>query len=240
MDTAAGWPGEELMGFDLETTGVDRFADVPVSYALVTVRRGEVVRTDTALIDPGREIPAEATAVHGITSERARREGVRLADAVDHMAEVLFAAGRRGVPVVGMKLDFDLTILDVLCRRASGNGLAERGWTGPVLDDSLLDRRFDGTRPGPRTLGDLCVHYGVDIVQAHDAAADAGAAVGVVLALCQAFPELEDITPSVLHRAQVGWYHEWARCRDLWRRDQWLPPLDPREFLWPIAPAAAA
>ena len=58
----ANWLTGEMLGFDFETTGVDRFNDVPVSYALVTVVAGAVVSTSSGLIDPGREIPAGASA----------------------------------------------------------------------------------------------------------------------------------------------------------------------------------
>ena len=34
------WAMGEVLGFDFETTGVDRFNDVPVSFALVTVGPG--------------------------------------------------------------------------------------------------------------------------------------------------------------------------------------------------------
>src|SRR5580700_10696910 len=61
-----GWTRGELLGFDLETTGIDRFSDVPVSYALVRVEGAQVVQRDTWLVDPGREIPDGATAIHGI------------------------------------------------------------------------------------------------------------------------------------------------------------------------------
>ena len=36
----ADWFTGEVLGFDFETTGIDRFDDVPVSYALVTVQGG--------------------------------------------------------------------------------------------------------------------------------------------------------------------------------------------------------
>ena len=65
----------EVLGLDFETTGIDRFNDVPVSYALVSVVEGVVVRSWSGLIDPGREIPPEATEVHGISTERAERRG---------------------------------------------------------------------------------------------------------------------------------------------------------------------
>lgn len=66
------WSVGEVLGFDFETTGVDRFNDVPVSYALVRVVAGDLVSTSSGLVDPGREIPAEAMEVHGISTERAR------------------------------------------------------------------------------------------------------------------------------------------------------------------------
>ena len=72
------WPTGELLGLDFETTGVDRFNDVPVSYALVSVVEGIVIRSWSGLIDPGRDIPPGATAVHGISTERARDEGMPL------------------------------------------------------------------------------------------------------------------------------------------------------------------
>jgi hypothetical protein len=39
------WATGEVLAFDFETTGVDHFNDVPVSYALVTVVGGEWAST---------------------------------------------------------------------------------------------------------------------------------------------------------------------------------------------------
>ena len=82
LDTVGAWPEGEVLGLDFETTGIDRFNDVPVSYALVSVSEGVVVRSWSGLIDPGRPIPADATAVHGISTERARDEGMPLQEAI--------------------------------------------------------------------------------------------------------------------------------------------------------------
>ncbi|HVX21582.1 MAG TPA: exonuclease domain-containing protein [Acidimicrobiales bacterium] len=230
-----GWHDGELLGFDLETTGVDRFSDVPVSFALVTVVGGQVVDRRTSLVDPGRAIPEGATEVHGITTARARAEGMALADAVDLVAGALLAASRRGVPVVGMKLDYDLTMLDTQCRWLGGSGLFDRGFGGPVLDALVIDRRFDRYRKGRRRLVDLCDQYQVAIDHAHDAAADAEAAVRVLLALCGRFPRLCAMQPQDLHLAQGWWHRQWARSYDAWRREKAMTPLDPREEQWPIA-----
>jgi DNA polymerase III subunit epsilon len=229
------WDRGGLLAFDVETTGTDRFSDVPVSFALIEVSGDEVVSHQGSLVDPGRPIPAGATAIHGITSERARSEGVPLDEALAVMAEAVIGASRRGVPVVGMKLDFDLTMLDAHHRRRTGNGLEEDGFRGPVLDALVLDRHLDRFRKGKRTLVDLCAEYAVVIGRAHDAAADAQAALEVVRALCRRYPALCHSRPEELHRAQIGWHGEWARSFSAWRVRQGLDPLDEGDAQWPIA-----
>jgi DNA polymerase-3 subunit epsilon len=229
------WSIGEILGFDFETTGVDRFHDVPVSYALVTVVAGEVRTTVTGLVNPGREIPVGASQVHGISTERARAEGISLSDAVALVTDAIVSAGARGVPLVGMKLDYDLTMLDTQSRSLLGAGLAERGWSGPVLDAVVLDRHLDRFRKGSRTLGALCAHYGVEIENAHDAAADAIASIGVLLAQAACYKELRNADLISLHEAQISWHHDWAESYDGWRSEQGMAPIDPRDYMWPVA-----
>jgi DNA polymerase-3 subunit epsilon len=232
------WLTSEMLGFDFETTGVDRFNDVPVSYALVTVVAGEVASTASGLIDPGRDIPAGATAVHGISTERARDEGMPLPEAIDMITDVIVSASRRDVPIVGMKLDYDLTILDTQATRFSGRGLMARGWNGPVLDAVVLDRHVDQYRKGSRTLAALCGYYGVEILNAHDASADAIASVGVLLALGARYNELRDADVGALHHLQVGWHRDWAEGYDKWRVGKGMTPMDSRDYYWPLAAAS--
>lgn len=235
MAGSARWSDGDLLAFDLETTGVDPFNDVPVSFALVEVRAGLVVSEQSSLVDPGREIPEAATAVHGISTERARAEGVGIDDALRLVSDALLGASRRGVPVAGMKLDFDLTIVDVQHRRTTGKGLEEAGFCGPVLDALVLDRHVDRFRRGKRTLSDLCAEYGVRIGHAHDAVADARATVEVLMSMCRRYPWLAGVAPTELHRGQVAWHREWAVSFAAWRQREGHSPLEGREALWPIA-----
>jgi len=234
MDSMGAWAGGELLGFDLETTGVDRFGDVPVSFALVRVVGGQVVDRLTHLVDPGREIPEGASAVHGISTERARTEGWPLADTVTLLADSMVATSRLGVPVVGVNVCFDLTMLDARCKALDGRGLTERGFTAPVLDALVLDRHYDRFRKGRRTLTDLCAHYGVTVEHAHEAAADAEAAIGLVLAMTAVYPELDSRDLHDLHGAQTAWHQEWASSYDRWRQEKGQPPLDPSDYDWPL------
>jgi len=230
------WTTREVLGFDFETTGIDRFNDVPVSYALVTVVAGEIVTTESGLIDPGRDIPEAAAEVHGISTERARSEGMPLGQAVARVADALLAASRRGVPLVGMKLDYDLTMLDTQCANLLGQGLVARGWCGPVLDVVVVDRHLDSYRPGRRTLSALCELYGIDIGHAHDASADAIASVKVLLAMFARYGALRHAEPAFLHESQKQWHQLWAANFDEWRRSEGLDPMDPRDHVWPVAP----
>jgi DNA polymerase-3 subunit epsilon len=231
------WAAREVLGFDFETTGVDRFTDVPVSYALVSVVGGDVLTTTAELVDPGREIPVDATEVHGISTERARAEGIPLRDAVMKVANAVVSASQRRVPLAGMKLDYDLTILDTQLRHLTGVGLVERGWSGPVLDAVVLDRHLDRYRTGSRTLGSLCDYYGVDIGNAHDATADALASVKVLIALSARYKEMRNAEPPLLHQSQIEWHEDWARSYDVWRFSRGMPAIDPRDYVWPVAPA---
>ncbi len=237
LDGVGGWVCRELLGFDLETTGVDRFGDVPVSYALVSVVDGVVVRSWAGLIDPARSIPADATRVHGISTERARAEGMPLTAGVALLVDALVAAGRRGVPVVGMRLDYDLTIIETQAARLGLRGMVERGWWGPVLDVAVIDRQIDGARSGRRTLSDLCGHYGIEIARAHDATADAIASMEVLFALAMRHRELWDAEVVDLHEAQIRWHREWSEDYDAWRCSEGHDPLDPRDHIWPLVPA---
>src|ERR1700683_1876606 len=250
----------EVLGLDFETTGIDRFEDVPVSYALVSVVDGVLVRSWSGLIDPGREIPADATEVHGITTERARAEGMPLEEAIGLVADAVVAASRRGAPpagmkvgfhptllgaqagrlsrpLAGMKLDFDLTLLDAQAVLLGGRGLVPRGWHGPVLDAGVLDRHFDPDRHGRRTLGDLCAHYGIPFENAHDASADAIASVQVLFALAERFEEVRGTDLGRLHAEQILWHRAWTEDMDDWRVSQGMIRMDPRDFVWPVAPA---
>lgn len=140
------WVQGPLLGFDLETTGVNRFADVPVSVAFVYFQEGEPCGCDYMLVDPGRPIPPEATSIHGITDHLVRREGVPLIAAISWVYGALAAAAGVGFPVAGMNLSYDLTVVDRLARRYLGRNLGDLGLL--VIDALTIDRGVDRFRKG--------------------------------------------------------------------------------------------
>ncbi|MEE1797737.1 3'-5' exonuclease [Streptomyces sp. NPDC101062] len=201
------WHGEPLVGFDLETTGTEPLEARIVTAAVVEVRRGEVIRERSWLADPGIRIPAQASAVHGISSERAASEGRPAPEVAGEIAEVLRGYWARGVPVVAYNAPFDLTLLAAELRR---HGLPELDPVGPVIDPYTIDRAVDKYRRGKRNLEAVCAEYGVVLDAAHDAGADALAAARVATAIAERHASVAALTPPELHERQIAWYAEWA------------------------------
>ena len=238
MSTTAtrSWTEGPMLGFDLETTGVDVESDVMVSFAFLQMQGNRVLGSTKSVVDPGREISTEASAVHGITTERARTEGIAPDAALALIVNKLLSASNSGLPVVGMNLRYDLTIIDRASRRAGGQGLAEMGFVGPVVDVLVIDRHFDPWRKGHRTLTALTEHYGVEGGPAHDAAGDALSTLRVARHLGECFDVLRAMSLTDLHEAQIAWHRDWAKAYSAWRVKHDKPGLPPSEWIWPIPP----
>ncbi|MFC9057997.1 3'-5' exonuclease [Streptomyces sp. NPDC057074] len=208
-----GWHRELLIGFDLETTGTDPREARIVTGAVIEVRGGEPQGRREWLADPGVEIPAEAVAVHGISTERAAAEGRPADQVADAIAAVLTDHWRTGVPVVAYNAAFDLTLLAAELRRHGLPSLRDRlGGTdpAPVIDPYTIDRSVDRYRRGKRNLEAVCREYGVPLDAAHDATADALAAARLACAIADRHPKVAALGPADLHHRQVEWYAEWA------------------------------
>lgn len=203
--TAAWWEGP-LVGFDLETTGPDPETARIVTACVVVDVPGQEPYCRTWLVDPGVDIPAGATAVHGVTTEQARAEGIAAVDAVTEILTELTAALERGLPLVAFNASYDFTVLD---REARRHGL-EPLLPTLVVDPFVLDKQLDRFRRGKRTLTAACGHYGVALTDAHEASADAIAAVGIVRVMGARAPFPR---PELLHAAQVEWRAE--QCASL-------------------------
>ena len=126
MATTSKWDGWDVLGFDLETTGVDVWSDRIVQSALVRIDAGKRPVTSTWLVNPGIPIPDEAAAVHGITTERAAAEGGDPGQMLFELVGQLALAMGRGRPVVGMNLSYDLSLLEAECARHGVDGLVAR------------------------------------------------------------------------------------------------------------------
>ena len=199
---APGWHTGLIGSYDCETTGTDPFNARLVSAAFVTTagNRREF------LVDPGVEIPAEAAAVHGISTEHARANGAEPKAALEQIAALLAEHFNTGAPLVVFNAPFDLTLLEAELSRHGLTPLRERvSQIAPVIDPLVIDRKLDKWRKGPRKLEAQCEHYGVVIENAHNACADAVAAMEVARALAGRYPEIAESELLALHQDQAQW-----------------------------------
>ena len=235
------WHTGRLTAFDTETTGVDLESDRIVTAAVSVVGGGLAAEDHSWLVDPGIDIPAGATSVHGITTQRARAEGRTSGEAVEEITATLAAQLQQGVPIIAFNARFDLTILDREARRHKLPPLVDHVG-GPdgmlVVDPLVLDKQFDRFRRGKRTLGALCEHYGVPFGEGHAANADALAAARIAYKLGATMTELRDMDLGVLHREQVAWAAEQASSLEQYFRQQGRS--EHVEGAWPIIPDGLA
>lgn len=176
MTFAAG----PLAAFDTETTGKDPATCRLVSATTAITSPDSDPSVIEYLVAVDVDIPAEATEVHGITTERARAEGRPLVETLTQIVYWLDAAWKAGIPVVGQNIAYDFTVLDCELSRC---GLPPLVIRGAVIDTLVIDKALDRYRRGKRTLTAMAEFYGVPFTGAHDATADALAAAGVARAM---------------------------------------------------------
>ncbi|MFJ4714710.1 3'-5' exonuclease [Streptomyces sp. NPDC088785] len=238
------WYEGPLAAFDTETTGVDVESDRIVSAALVVQDvAGSRPRVSRWLVNPGVPVPSGATEIHGLTDEHLQRNGRWPAPVMEEMGRALAEQAAAGRPLVVMNAPFDLTLLDRELKRHRASSLARYLENRPlcVLDPRVLDKHLDRYRKGRRTLTDLCAHYEIELAEAHDAAADAQAALDVVRVLGRRFAtRLERLSPAELHTLQAVWHAAQARGLQAWFARSGTPEaVDPAWPLRPELPAAA-
>ncbi|ARP72974.1 DNA polymerase III subunit epsilon [Streptomyces pluripotens] len=200
------WINGPLAAFDLETTGTDVESDRIVTAAVVRLEPdGAVSAERTWLLDPGVVIPEQASAIHGISTDHARRHGVPASSAIDEITQAVVGVLHSGTPLVVMNARYDLSLLDRECRRYRLKSISERLGVepSPVIDPLVIDKHVDPYRKGKRALHALCAHYGVSLEDAHDARADAVAAARVVRRMGEQHQCVGAMSLARLHDLQV-------------------------------------
>ena len=156
--------GHRVLAFDLETTGISTNNDRIVQVALIGADAdGNPIHHDI-LVNPQRPIPRDASRVHGINDQDVRSKPV-FKECANELAELM-----EGAVIVGHNArKFDMPLLQ--------NEFYRCGISPPkplvVLDTLEAVRRLK--IPRPHNLGAQCARHGIDLSNAHDAAADAAA-----------------------------------------------------------------
>ena len=164
--------------FDLETTGTDPLRDKIVEIALIRVDPGGERAAMVCRVNPGRPIPPEATAVHGITdADVATSPPFR--DVARGLLDFLSDADLAGFNV----RRFDVPLLDREFR--------DCGFDLALSQRRIVDAMTIFHRKEPRDLT-AAVRFFLDRdhAGAHGAAADAEASLAVLAAQLGRYPDL--------------------------------------------------
>jgi DNA polymerase-3 subunit epsilon len=164
------WDEVPTCWLDVETTGTVPGVDAAVQVALVRFEGGGVVARYSALVNPRRLIPAEATGIHNITDKM-----VSDAPPIDDVfgkseVQALLAGAQCGA----FNAEFDRRFIPCWALNLEH----KEGWRWPWYDSlswvRLVDRFARGK--GRHKLSAACERRGIELTNAHDAASDAEAA----------------------------------------------------------------
>jgi len=174
----APWSELDVALLDVETTGRDASVDRIVELGIVVGRNGEVVARYNWLIHPGIPIPAEVSAIHGITDDMVA-DKPRFEAVASEIAQAL-----RGCVPAAYNALFDRAFLMSEFARAKAEALQVPALTRDVeWIDPLVWARDIQSDEKSRALGDVAARLGVKLEQAHRASDDAEAALRVMFAL---------------------------------------------------------
>lgn len=150
--------------FDTETTGLDPLTgDRVIEVAALELERDlPTGRSFHAFIDPERDIPPEATRVHGMTRADLRGKP-RFADIADEMLAFLGDG-----PLVAHNAPFDFGFLDAELARIGRPALGRDRMVDTL---AMAKARFPGL---PNSLDALCRRFGIDLSErtSHNAVLD--------------------------------------------------------------------
>jgi DNA polymerase-3 subunit epsilon/CBS domain-containing protein len=161
------------VAIDTETTGLDVRTARLIQFGAVRIRAGAVQPSEqlTRLVDPGVDIPTQASKVHGITARD-------IAGAHDFATFAPDMESFLGTAIlIGHTISYDIAILNREYQ------IAGRPWTIPrALDVRLLARLTSAAGPHD-DLESICSALGIEIEGRHSAMGDALAAAHAFVAL---------------------------------------------------------
>lgn len=153
----------EIITLDAETTGPNPLTDKLVTLFIGKMdANGIFLEKQDLLFNPGIDIPVEASNVHGITTEKAAKDGIH---PDDHAATLLairnYLVQNKALPLVVYNAPFDLTLLNLAF--AAHNIPVINFDEFFVFDPFVVDKAHDKYRKGSRQLADVAVVYNVKV-----------------------------------------------------------------------------
>ena len=139
------WHTGRLAGYDLETDGKDSEDARIITATVIGVGGGLEPAPRKWLLQTERPIPAEASAIHGISTDYADGHGAEREMAIEEIATLLETLLIAKTPVIAFNASYDFTVLDRECRRVGVPTLSDRlGRTpSPIIDPHVIDKAVD-------------------------------------------------------------------------------------------------
>jgi DNA polymerase-3 subunit epsilon len=178
-----------LLFFDTETSGLPLWElpsgdtgqphIVQLAAMLVNPENRMIIQSMNVIIKPeGWEIPAEVTAIHGLTTEYAKQVGVPEAVALKLFLELWSGRTR-----VGHVQSFDARIIRIATKRYCEEAVINAWKEGPAQCTASLAKPVMGIKKQP-SLSDAYRHFfHKELEDAHSALADTMACMEVFFAL---------------------------------------------------------
>lgn len=262
--TGRFWYEFPVTYLDFETSGIDVDSFV-VSCCLGDLDRDEFAgdpapRVWLAKPPVGRLIPESATAVHGISTEQAQRDGTDYGRVVAEIVDAVNAAASAGRAIAAYNLSFDWSLLT---REAYRLGLT-LATPELLIDPLVIDRAVSPHRTveaismrgnpyakkAPRALTDVCELFGITMRgDAHDARVDAVAAGELARRMQDLVASCTEGSPVPVLRylsgldavSMVRWQAEQRHEQQLERLAEQIAGGhgDDVEFGWPVLDAVA-
>ena len=216
----------KLVVADLESTGTN-VAEARVVTAFLGLWDSDedrFVQYLDFLVNPGVDIPEEASAIHGITTEQASR-GM---DPVEFLELFHYVAHDWAeYPHVLYNAPYDLSVLNAELERY---GYTAFDWTKrQIIDPLVLERHFNKYKKGKKRLMDVAEQRGITLDESRLHSADYDAEVTARIAVQQI---AEWGLPT--NEEQAEWHRAWAESfQEYMRRVKNDPELviDPA---WPM------
>ena len=172
--------------FDLETTGVNLATDRIIEVAIIKILPDGTRQVKRKLINPGIPIPAETTAIHGITDEMVKDApsfkqcGNELKQVIENCDMGGYNSNRFDIPI----------LMEEFLRAGMEVDLSTR---------KMVDVQHIFYKMEPRTLTAAYKYYcDKELVDAHSAEADVNATIDVFMSQIERYPHLGNSLESIL------------------------------------------
>jgi DNA polymerase-3 subunit epsilon len=162
------------------------------------------------VINPGIKVPDKVVEFHGITTVRARSEGITAKTAVGEIVRLIRELRERREPLVISNVPFDWMVLKAEASRYKLKLPSKVLW----LDPLCMCRFLNPYRKGGHRLANMAADYGVSVAGEHTARGDSITAVQVLRAVAQQYPEVRRPSLQRLQTLQRQWFNTWKVDRN--------------------------